>query len=726
MASSSSQRSGQPNGTRSQRINTIQQPQQPPPTTEDFPVEDVVMTEEAHRDGHKVINQYEFCNRLGRGQHGEVYVAFDKLKRIEVVRLVSLYALPRLVEVFVASPLSGRATMQAIKAVRRKNPKIDRMNQFRKKNLPHSPHTPVTDNLGSTEHKIRKEIAIMKKCNHAHVVRLREVIDDKLSEKIYMVMEYLAGGEIKWRTPSEEPALRVDQTRRICRDVILGLEYLHHQGIIHRDIKPANLLWTADRRMVKIADFGVSHFSYAQHLSASGQRGQISVRDPILMDDSDLSKFAGTPMFLAPEIICDTYTESTADDLDQLATATTAGTSATMTKKKQPITKAIDIWAFGVTLYALLFGKLPFKAEGEYQIYSIIRTEDWDVPETMGCDRIPVGGRHQEAPPPGQETEGYLVVALLEKLLEKEVTKRITLDEVKRHPWILRDMANPEKWLLTTEVKDPLTTTESETRSAISSVRFRWSDTRLVRGISSLVRNVRTSRSRKAPPTLLRTVDEPAREKYKDVGVRSAPQAHLARHKSAAAGIGTRDKGKEVMSQPRRVSPRNETASNASMRSSQTKTSTFEPFAMWAAGNPSGSGRKSRRNSSSSTPALAIDSLQVSSLTVPRRGSSRVGSPQPLTPNSAYGTSYSASQVPSPSYFELRHAMAREEPVSGSRIVSSIDVQPRSLPSGGKHIKFSTHFNDVGAILSGGGGIHVHGNSDRKENRQTRSFGKAE
>lgn len=180
--------------------------------------------------------------------------------------------------------------------------------------------------------------------------------------------------------------------------------------------------------MVKIADFGVSHFSAAQHLSAPGGG---SVQDPFLMDESDLSKFAGTPMFLAPEIISDTYTDSTAADLDQLATATSAATSTTMTKKKQPITKAIDIWAFGVTLYALLFGKLPFKADGEYQIYSVIRTEDWDVPETMGCDRLPVGGRHQEAPLPGQETEGYLVVALLDRLLQKEVKKRITLDDVK-------------------------------------------------------------------------------------------------------------------------------------------------------------------------------------------------------------------------------------------------------------------------------------------------------
>jgi serine/threonine protein kinase len=83
----------------------------------------------------------------------------------------------------------------------------------------------------------------MKLCRHPHIVRLLEVIDDKLYQKVYMgqwppfvshvrlltrcisVMEFLGGGEIKWRDADNNPVLRVDQSRRICRDVILGLEY---------------------------------------------------------------------------------------------------------------------------------------------------------------------------------------------------------------------------------------------------------------------------------------------------------------------------------------------------------------------------------------------------------------------------------------------------------------------------------------------------------------------
>jgi len=149
----------------------------------------------------------------------------------------------------------------------RHNPRADRLNQLKRKRIPRSgPHLPVTDNLGSQEYKIRKEIAVMKLCRHPHVVRLLEVIDDKLYQKVYMgqflpillpaphsppfvvipflsvlrlypvgslyrvadpitVMEFLGGGEIKWRDSKSSPVLRVDQSRRICRDVILGLEY---------------------------------------------------------------------------------------------------------------------------------------------------------------------------------------------------------------------------------------------------------------------------------------------------------------------------------------------------------------------------------------------------------------------------------------------------------------------------------------------------------------------
>ncbi|KAI0312095.1 kinase-like domain-containing protein [Amylostereum chailletii] len=390
-------------------------------------LEDVRMTTEVHADVNseeQILNQYKRGPLIGKGQHGNVYVCYD---------------------------LSQQGSLVAMKVVNRKNPKQDRMKELRRKKVPASgSHLPVTDNLSSTEHKIRKEIAIMKKCRHPHVVRLIEVIDDKLYKKVYMVMEYLGGGEVKWRDPSGRPVLRVEQCRRICRDVILGLEYLHHQGVIHRDIKPGNLLCTQDRRMVKIADFGVAHIT-AAHLAVDPHSRTPTSSDnlALLFDDSELCKTAGTPAFLAPEVVIEfgrdmSASGSEAGSIDENrpeplqaseSRARVQGSGSTVqvsAYSRPPITKAVDVWALGVTLYCLLFGELPFnpKQRNEFQLYKVICTEDWDVPEKMGLDQLPTGGRHQPVDP-SRPSEGALIVSLLEKLLEKDASKRITLDEVK-------------------------------------------------------------------------------------------------------------------------------------------------------------------------------------------------------------------------------------------------------------------------------------------------------
>jgi len=85
-----------------------------------------------------------------------------------------------------------------MKVVARKNPRQEKLNKLRRRNIPASGvHVPVTDNLSSTEYKIRKEIAIMKRCRHPHVVRLLEVIDDKLFKKIYMSKHSLSFASVQ-------------------------------------------------------------------------------------------------------------------------------------------------------------------------------------------------------------------------------------------------------------------------------------------------------------------------------------------------------------------------------------------------------------------------------------------------------------------------------------------------------------------------------------------------
>nr|KAJ3420320.1 hypothetical protein HK105_005814 [Polyrhizophydium stewartii] len=180
--------------------------------------------------GNKMINNYMVIREIGRGVHGKVKLCIDtETNEKWAIKIVEKNAKRRF-----QSKLSAAARAAAEGGQEPPNPQLE---------------------------KIKREIAILKKCAHPHVVRLHEVIDDPHSDKIYLVLEYLEGGEITWHDSSDppRPVLSIDETRAIFRDVVCGVQYLHYQGIVHRDIKPANLLWTADHR-VKISDFGVSVF----------------------------------------------------------------------------------------------------------------------------------------------------------------------------------------------------------------------------------------------------------------------------------------------------------------------------------------------------------------------------------------------------------------------------------------------------------------------------------
>ncbi|KAG4301345.1 hypothetical protein PCANB_002310 [Pneumocystis canis] len=320
-------------------------------------------------NGRKVINKYEIIREIGRGVHGKVKLALD-LSLNEYV---------------------------ALKIIERNSRKRLGRNE-----------------TSSQEQKIRREIAILKKCIHPHVVRLKEVMDDPMSRKIYLVLEYMEGGEVIWRTPDDKPALTIWQAQSTFRDVVLGLEYLHYQGIIHRDIKPANLLWTKDH-VVKISDFGVSYSSTCFSLS----EGE---------NELELAKTAGTPAFFAPELCyCDP-------------------------SKRSAITKAIDIWALGITLYCLLFGCCPFTADGEYELMNVILTKPLEIPSTP-----PISDKAKD---------------LLRRLLEKNPNDRITLEEVKRHPWVLEDISDPACWIKETDPRNYqlLEVTQQEVDGAVSIV----------------------------------------------------------------------------------------------------------------------------------------------------------------------------------------------------------------------------------------------------------------
>src|SRR6185436_16035845 len=75
----------------------------------------------------------------------------------------------------------------------------------------------------------------------------------------YIVLEYLSGGDMA--ALSRRSPLSLVKTLFYLEQVCSGLAHAHECGVIHRDVKPQNLLLTADRQVVKIADFGVARLA---------------------------------------------------------------------------------------------------------------------------------------------------------------------------------------------------------------------------------------------------------------------------------------------------------------------------------------------------------------------------------------------------------------------------------------------------------------------------------
>ena len=181
----------------------------------------------------------------------------------------------------------------------------------------------------------------MKKLNHTNVVRLVEVIDPPNDDKLILMLDFCANGEIldwdevtaRFRPYSEsEEEFSESQIRQFMRDLIEGLDHLHKSEICHRDIKPMNIL-VDQNNVVMFSDFGSSDFFKSS-------------------DNDFFTDEAGTYEFMAPEM-CDS-------EITRYS-----GTKA-------------DIWALGIVLYAMTFNVLPFdtkEGENETHLFNKIMTQ---------------------------------------------------------------------------------------------------------------------------------------------------------------------------------------------------------------------------------------------------------------------------------------------------------------------------------------------------------------
>jgi protein serine kinase H len=167
------------------------------------------------------------------------------------------------------------------------------------------------------------ELAVLRKVQHAYIVRLYEVFECK--DKVYLVMELATGGELFDRIVSRGCFTEQDGTH-VLYMVLEGVRYLHSLGITHRDLKPENLLYyhPGNDSKIMITDFGLSKLR----------------KSP---DDSTMDTTCGTPDYIAPEILM-----------------------------RRSYTNAVDMWSIGVISYVLLCGALPFADDNSTRLYRAI------------------------------------------------------------------------------------------------------------------------------------------------------------------------------------------------------------------------------------------------------------------------------------------------------------------------------------------------------------------
>ena len=169
----------------------------------------------------RLDGRYDILECLGRGSYAEIYVAND-------------------------NAASGGAPATVV---------IKALNMY----LDDAPDAELEQTLIAN---FQNEAVALDRVRHPNIInRLGHgtAIDLAKTTFHYIVLEYLSGGDMA--ALSRRSPLPLEKTLFYLEQVCSGLAHAHECGVIHRDIKPQNLLLTANRQVVKIADFGVARFA---------------------------------------------------------------------------------------------------------------------------------------------------------------------------------------------------------------------------------------------------------------------------------------------------------------------------------------------------------------------------------------------------------------------------------------------------------------------------------
>jgi serine/threonine-protein kinase len=168
----------------------------------------------------------------------------------------------------------------------------------------------LSNNVDGLE-RLKREVSAARRITHPNVIRIHDISE---SGGLHFVsMEYFSGTTLK-DIIKRDGAFAAAQGSQIAFQICDGLESAHKHGVIHRDLKSQNII-VNDHGELKIIDFGLATNIHQQGMTATGL-------------------ILGTPEYMAPEQV--------------------AGKKAD---------ERADIYSFGIILYELFTGKVPFTGE---------------------------------------------------------------------------------------------------------------------------------------------------------------------------------------------------------------------------------------------------------------------------------------------------------------------------------------------------------------------------
>lgn len=182
--------------------------------------------------------------------------------------------------------------------------------------------------------RVKKEVEIHSRLKHPSILELYNYFED--TNYVYLVLEMCHNGEFQRYLRTESRVLTEAEARKVMRQVVEGMLYLHSHGILHRDLTLSNLLLTRDMN-TKIADFGLA----------------TQLTEP----EEKHFTMCGTPNYISPEV----------------AMRLAHGLEA-------------DVWSLGCMLYTMLVGQPPFDTDAVRSTLNRVIQAEYDLPSDLSTE----------------------------------------------------------------------------------------------------------------------------------------------------------------------------------------------------------------------------------------------------------------------------------------------------------------------------------------------------